>query len=159
MTENSRKIYRKRGRCKVFFNKKAVAFTVIVSLMCSACTAFAADGNVLNNAGLAGPMGTFFRFAKIIAIPIAVLGVAMCGFSFFISNDKGRERLKKTLMNIGIALVGLMIIPLIISFGLNTMQDKGWKAGADDNPVIVQPADGTGPVDMSVGPTQTETPE
>ena len=88
-------ICHKFGRCKKY-KKLIIGIVTIFSIMCVACTAFAADNtaaSVLGQAGLGSPMGKFFNFMVKISLPTAALGLAICGFSFFISSDKGREKL------------------------------------------------------------------
>ena len=102
-------------------------------------------------------MGKFFKFIVKIALPTAALGLAICGFSFFISSDKGREKLKANLKNIGIAIAGIMLeIPTIISFAVNHVCNTEWKEDSFENrSVILDSAIKDGQVaDMSDGPSK-----
>ena len=127
-------ICHKFGRCKKY-KKLIIGIVTIFSIMCVACTAFAAVK---------------------ISLPTAALGLAICGFSFFISSDKGREKLKANLKNIGIAIAGIMLIPTIISFAVNHVGNTEWKEDSFENrSVILDSAIKDGQVaDMSDGPSK-----
>lgn len=151
-------ICHKFGRCKKY-KKLIISIVTIFSIMCVACTAFAADNtaaSVLGQAGLGSPMGKFFNFMVKISLPTAALGLAICGFSFFISSDKGREKLKANVKNIGIAIAGIMLIPTIISFAVNHVGNTEWKEDSFENrSVILDSAIKDGQVaDMSDGPSK-----
>ena len=125
-------ICHKFGRCKKY-KKLIIGIVTIFSIMCVACTAFEADNTAAS-----------------------VLGLAICGFSFFISSDKGREKLKANLKNIGIAIAGIMLIPTIISFAVNHVGNTEWKEDSFENrSVILDSAIKDGQVaDMSDGPSK-----
>ena len=119
-------ICHKLGRCG---NKKKIltGLFVCMSILSTAFTAFAAD-NPLGSANLANPMGKVFSFMSQIALPIGVLGVGSCVVSFFLSNEKGYEIAKKRMFHIGIAIAAISLVPMIVSFVVNSnFGNLAWK--------------------------------
>lgn len=131
-----------------------VSIVAVLAIAMSAFTAFAAD-NPLSAAGLSGGiLYRVYKFFRIVSVPVAVIGAAMCAFSFFLPNEKGYDIAKKRLFNIGIALLVLMMIPIIYKYASSdSVRNFSWKANGV-NSQIIENVDSGGSVDLrNIGPT------
>ena len=145
-----KKVCHKLGGCI----KKILLISIIATLIItmSAFTAFAAD-NPLSAAGLSGRViYKVYSFFRNLSVPIAVVGAVMCVFSFFIPNEKGYEVAKKRLLNIGIALFVLMMIPMLYKYSSNMVRGWGWKSEGN-NAQIIENAVSEGVDLTNIGPT------
>lgn len=152
MKKNLYSFCHKHGRCTAITKIMVLSILMLIIINAMACTALAAGP--LSDANLIGensPLYTLYSFFLKISIPIAAVGFTMCAFSFFIPNEKGYEIAKKRMLNIGIAIMVIFLIPSIYKFASNGVKDIGWKPG-DANTQIIENAGES--IDIrTVGPT------
>lgn len=103
-------------------------------------------------AGTNGPLSKMYNFFITISIPIAVVGLAMCVFSFLIPNEEGYKIAKKRLLNIGIAIMVIMIIPNIYAWATkSSVRESAWIPGGDNMQIIENASDDV--FDITAGPS------
>ena len=127
----------KHGRCTAMIKTMGLFTLVLIFFNAMACTALAADP--LQDSQLIGtnsPLNTMYTFFLKISVPIAVLGLAMCAFAFFLPNEKGYEVAKKRMFHIGVAIMVLFLIPSIYNFSSTKFSNDGWKAEGNNMQII-----------------------
>lgn len=115
---------------------------VITTLFCT-CSAFAADP--LSEAGLlgsGGPLDVFYNFTTSIGMAIGALGLVMCAFAFFMTNERGMAVAKKSMFYIGLAVAVIMLIPNIYKvFATGTLKNMAWNPSNENRSVLIENAD------------------
>lgn len=147
----NRDVCHKLGGC----TKKILLISVIAALMVtmSAFTAFAADSPLVAAGLSGGVLYKVYDFFRKASVPVAIIGAAMCAFSFFIPNEKGYEVAKKRLLNIGIALVVLMMIPIIYKYASSgSIRGLNWNADGGNVQIIENAESDSGDL-TDIGPT------
>lgn len=156
----------KHGRCTAITKIMVLSILMLIILNAMACTALAAGP--LSEANLIGensPLYTLYSFFLKVSIPIAAVGFAMCAFSFFLPNEKGYEIAKKRMLNIGIAIMVIFLIPSIFKFASNSVKNTGWRP-EDGNTQIINNAGksidlkttGPTPIPDGASPETTQNP-
>ncbi len=141
------------AKTKKPFIKRLIYISIMVCAIfaTTTVTAFADTtgmGGDLNAANINVVLSQMFGFIKTVSIPVAIIGMVMCAFAFFLPDEKGWAVAKKRILNIGIALVVLMIIPLIYRFS-SGVRSVGWNPSGSNMQIISPMGDN---FDMTNGP-------
>lgn len=116
---------------------KRVPMLTLLLLVCFSASVFA-DGNLTFGGGtmdadFANALNAGFAVIKKIIVPIAAVGLTLCGFQFLTASEKGIEQAKTNCLRICTAVMAFLLIPAVISFGVNICSGNGWNPDGNND--------------------------